>query len=155
MLRVAAVITLALFVVTSIVRELNDKVVELVLSNAVPRAAYAPLMATTIFGCLTWLFANAAAQLQTAADYEISGGSRDLKALFAWLLEVLGPTGVWVVGGGIVVLCGMSLIQRVKQPPVTLIMQEAPYKAPSNIKLVFKYGILAVIWFVVLRVFMA
>ena len=40
-LRVCAVFTVALFVVTSIVREFNDKVVELVLSHAVPRAAYA------------------------------------------------------------------------------------------------------------------
>jgi len=40
-LRVCAVFTVSLFVITSIVREVNDKVVELVLSHAVPRAAYA------------------------------------------------------------------------------------------------------------------
>jgi ABC-type transport system involved in multi-copper enzyme maturation permease subunit len=40
LLRVCAVFTVSLFVITSIVREFNDKVVELVLSQPIPRSAY-------------------------------------------------------------------------------------------------------------------
>ena len=39
-LRVAAVFILAVFVITSMVRELNDKIAELLLSLPVPRSAY-------------------------------------------------------------------------------------------------------------------
>ena len=121
---------------------------------SMPRAIYAPLMSGTIFGCLTWLFANAAAELRAVEEYEISGSRRGLKALFAWILEVLGPTGVWIIGGGICLLCAMSLFNRIKEPPVYMILQEGAYKKPSMVKLFFKYSILTVIWFFVIRVFM-
>ena len=40
LLRVAAVFMVVTFVITSVVRESNDKVTELILSQAVPRSAY-------------------------------------------------------------------------------------------------------------------
>ncbi len=40
MLRLAAVMVVSLFVITSVVRELNDKVLDLLLSLPIPRAAY-------------------------------------------------------------------------------------------------------------------
>jgi len=67
-LRLAAVVMTCLFVITSVVREFNDKVVELYLSLPLPRAAYYlgkltgfaafAAFAALLFGALLLLYAN-------------------------------------------------------------------------------------------------
>ena len=118
---------------------------------SVPQAVVGPLMSLTIFGCLTWLFANAAAEIRAAEEIEISGSKQGLKALFVWVLDFLGPIGVSVIGGLICLLCAMAIFNGIKEPPVMATLQEPPYKKQSLVKLVFKYGIIAVIWYFALK----
>jgi ABC-type transport system involved in multi-copper enzyme maturation permease subunit len=58
MLRVCAVFTIALFVITSMVREFDDKVLELVLSLPIPRAHYflGKLLGFSLIAILTAVF---------------------------------------------------------------------------------------------------
>lgn len=109
-------------------------------------------MALTVFGLLTWGGAWFAEALRAAEDYEIEGSRKGIKALIAWVLELLGPTGVYVVGGLICALCAFSLYSRVTQPQVMLVLQESPYEKASRIMLGLKYLGLFAIWFVVARI---
>lgn len=130
----------------------GNKFVETEDAYSKPQAAYASLMSLTIFGLLTWGGAKFASLLRAADDYEIEGSRQGLKALIAWVLELLGPIGVYVIGGLICVLCTMSLYSRITQPQVMLILQEGPYKKASTIMLGFKYLLLFAIWYVVARI---
>lgn len=130
----------------------GDKFTETEDAYSTPQAAYGSLMALTIFGILTWGGANFAAALRAAEDYEISGRKQGLKKLVAWVLEAIGPTGVYVVGGLICALCALTLYSRVTKPQVMLVLQEAPYKKASRIVLGLKYLALFAIWFVVGRI---
>jgi len=112
-----------------------------------PQAVANPLVSLTIFGALTWLFASAASEIRAAEEIEISGNRRGAKAIFAWVLDFLGPIGVSVIGGLICLLCALAVYQSVKQPPVFLTLQAGPYKKRSSIKMIFKYGVVAVVWF--------
>ncbi|WP_338849183.1 ABC transporter permease [Massilia sp. W12] len=74
LLRVGAVFLLATFVVTSVTRELHDKVLELTLALALPRAAWVmgrlcgfwllSLLFSTVFGAICLLYANPLQVLQ-------------------------------------------------------------------------------------------
>ena len=130
----------------------GDRFTETEDAYSVPQAAFGSLMALTVFGLLTWGGAKFAALLSNAGDYEIEGSRQGLKALVAWILELLGPIGVYVVGGLICALCAFSLYSRVTQPQVMLVLQEAPYKKASNIMLGLKYLGMLAIWYVVARI---
>jgi hypothetical protein len=118
------------------------------------RAAFGSLMGLTIFGGLTWLAVQASKVLRAAGDYEVEGSRAGLKKLIGWILETLGPTGCTIVGGLICALIAWNLVNRVKQPPEMLILQEGPYKSASMVGLTMKYSILLFIWYVVARAFM-
>lgn len=130
----------------------GDKFTETEDAYSVPQAAFASLMSLTVFGLLTWFGAWFAGALRAAEDYEISGSNQGAKALIATILEFLGPTGVYVIGGIICALCAWSLFSRVTQPQVMMILQEAPYKKASKFKLVLKYAGLLAIWALVLKI---
>ena len=119
---------------------------------SIPRAAFGSLTALTVFGLLTWGGAKFAAMLQAAEDYDISGSNRGAKQLIAWVLELLGPTGVYVVGGIFCALSAMVLYSRVTQPQQMVILQEAPYKPGSRITLTLKYMALIFVWYIVARI---
>ncbi len=72
--------------------------------------------------------------------------------MVAWILELLGAVGVYVIGGLICALCAFTLYSRVTQPQVMLVLQEAPYKKASKFMLGLKYLGLFAIWFVVARI---
>ncbi len=116
---------------------------------SVPQAAFASLMSLTVFGTLTWAGAKFAAMLRAAEDYDIEGSRQGLKALVAWILELLGPVGVYVVGGLICALCAFSLYSRITQPQVMLILQEETYKRASRIMLGLKYLGMFAVWYVI------
>lgn len=130
----------------------GDKFTETEDAYSVPRAALGSLTALTVFGLLTWGGAYFAKLLRASEDYEISGGKQGLKQLIAWVLELLGPTGVYVIGGLICALCALSLHSRVTQPQVMLILQEKPYKKGSGILLTLKYSVLAFVWYLAAKV---
>lgn len=127
----------------------GDRFTETEDAYSVPQAAYGSLLSLTIFGILTWAGAKFAAILRAAEDYEIEGSRQGVKALIAWVLELLGPVGVYVVGGLICALCAFSLYSRVTQPQVMLILQEEPYKKASKIILGLKYLGMFAVWYVI------
>jgi hypothetical protein len=130
----------------------GDKFEETEDAYSIPRAALGSLTALTTFGILTWGGASFAGALRAAEDYEISGSKQGVKQLIAWVLEFLGPTGVYVIGGLICALCGMTLYSRVTSPQVMLILQEAPYKKGSSFMLAAKYGALLAVWYLVAKI---
>lgn len=130
----------------------GDRFTETEDAYSVPQAAFGSLMALTVFSLLTWGGAKFAEILRAADDYEIEGSRQGLKALIAWVLELLGPIGVYVIGGLICALCAFSLYSRVTQPQVMLILQEEPYKKASKIMLGLKYLGLFAIWYFVARI---
>ena len=121
---------------------------------SIPRAALGSLTALTIFGLLTWGGAKFASMLRAAEDYDISGSNQGMKQLIAWVLELLGPIGVYVVGGLICALSAFTLYSRVTSPQVMMILQEEPYKKGSTIMLTAKYAVLIFVWYVVARIVM-
>jgi hypothetical protein len=125
----------------------GDEFTETEDAYSVPRAALGSLTALTVFGLLTWGGAYFAELLRATEDYEISGSKKGLKQLIASLLEFLGPTGVYVTGGLICGLCGLTLYSRVTSPQVMLVLQEKPYKKASSIMLTLKYGVLLFVWY--------
>lgn len=118
-----------------------------------PRAVFGPLMALTIFGGLTWLLAQAAALIRDAEAGELADAANSgSKALFAVILDFFGPTGVYVIGGLICVLCVMALAGRIKEPPIMVTLQEPPFKAHSTVKLIGKYILLVGAWLFVAKI---
>lgn len=112
-----------------------------------PQALVNPVLSLTIFAALTWLFANAARLIRAAEEVEISGSRRGAKAIFAWVLDFLGPIGVSVIGGLICLICVLAIYNAAKQPPVMVTLQAGKYKSRSTVKMLFKYGIVAVVCF--------
>lgn len=131
----------------------GDKFTEFEDAYSVPQATFGSLTALTIFGLLTWGGAKFAAALRAAGNYEISGSRQGLKALVASVLEFIGPTGVYAIGGLICALCALTLYTRIAKPPVMLVLQEGPYKKASKILLGIKYLMLFGVWWLVARAF--
>lgn len=121
---------------------------------SIPRSAFGALMWLTIFSLGTWGAANFASLLRAAEDYEINGSKQGLKQLIAWVLEFLGPTGVYIIGGIICAICALSVFNSVVKPERMLIFQEQPYKRPSQLLLIPKYIALIAVWYFVVRVFL-
>ena len=119
---------------------------------SVLRAVYASLVALTIFGFLTWVFAAAAAEIRAGEAYDTGGDGA--KALFAAALNVMGPVGVSVLGGVICAVYAFAAFLNVRQPPSMLILQAEPYKAQGPIKTAVKYGILLLMWAFLAKVFL-
>jgi hypothetical protein len=130
----------------------GDRFTETEDAYSIPQAAFASLMSLTVFGILTWAGAKFATVLRDAGDYEIEGSRQGLKSLIAWVLELLGPIGVYVVGGLICALCAFSLYSRVTQPQVMLVLQEEPYKRASKIMLGLKYLGMFAVWYIIARI---
>lgn len=124
---------------------------EVIDDYSVPRAAIGSLLSLTICGGLTFIAANAAASLRAAESYEISGRHASSKALIAWLLEVLGPVGVSIVGGITCFLSAAMLYIRVRKPQTLMIMQEGTYQPGSKAGLVGKYLVLFFMWYLAAR----
>lgn len=92
----------------------------------VVRAAFAPLLTAGGLATLTYVAVQAAAGLAAGDEVEIRGRARAQKRMFAWALELLGPTGVGILGGLVVLGCIAWLVARVKQPPLMITL--APSK---------------------------
>jgi len=124
-------------------------------AKSIPEATFGALAALTFFGCISWLLAAAASAFRAAdGDYDIEGRHQGAKALFAWLMEFLGPIGVWIIGGIFCALSFMAVVNAVLQPPVMKILQEEPYKPQGLLMLVLKYSVLGVVWYFVLKAFL-
>ncbi len=88
----------------------------------VVRAAVAPLLATGGLAAFTYFAVLAAGEVARGQAVQIHGRARASKRLFVWALDLLGPVGVGVVGGLVVVGCFAWLIARVRRPPLMIVL---------------------------------
>jgi hypothetical protein len=116
------------------------------------RAAFGSLMALTVFGFGTLLLRGAAAAVRAAGEIEYEGRRQGMKKLFVGVLDLLGPTGVTVIGGILMLLAGLVLYSRLKEPQRLHILQSTPYAPPSPVVLGLKYAGLCVVWLLALRI---
>jgi hypothetical protein len=116
------------------------------------RAAFGSLMALTVFGFGTLLLRGAAAAVRGAGEIEYEGRRQGMKKLFVGVLDLLGPTGVTVVGGILMLLAGLVLYNRLREPQRLHILQSTPYAPPSPVVLGLKYAGLCVAWLLALRI---
>lgn len=87
------------------------------------KAALAPLLTTIGFAAFTYISVLAAAALAAGEEEaEIRGRQQLLKRLFVWAMELLGPIGIGIAGGLIVLGCLFWLIGRIRQPPLMVIL---------------------------------
>ena len=77
------------------------------------RAALVPLITICIVVLFTFISHGAAIQMAEEGAVEIRGRHALMKRLFAWALDVLGPTGVIIVGGIIGILCLVWMVKRI------------------------------------------
>lgn len=117
------------------------------------RAVYMPLVMLTIFGFLTWLLHSTAAEIAAGAEAEFSGRHRGIKALFFWILDLIGPIGVLIIGSLFMALAIMALIQRFKEPPIITRLKQGAQKPGRGIGTVIKYALLAGAWYLFLPAF--
>jgi hypothetical protein len=116
------------------------------------RAALGPLIALTVFGLGTLALRVAAIAIRAVDEVEVSGRRQGLKKLFVWVLDTLGPMGVSIAGGLLVLLSGWVLYSRLQEPQRLHILQSAPYSPPSSVTLVLKYVVLLAVWALALRI---
>lgn len=110
------------------------------------RAAFGNVVALSIIGFLSKIAASAAATIRSAEDYAVEGRRKGLKQMFVSVLDFLGPTGVWVIGGSICALLLVSLYSRITTPPFMTILQAHAYKPQSQVVTGLKYLALVLIW---------
>ena len=116
------------------------------------RAAFGSLTALTIFTLGTLMARSAAIAVRAAGEIEYEGRRKGMKKLFVGVLDLLGPTGVSVIGGILVLLAGLVLYSRLKEPQRLHILQSTPYAPPSPVVLGLKYAGLCVVWLLALRI---
>lgn len=114
------------------------------------RAVYLPLFMLTVIGFITWLLHGTAAEIAAGAEADFHGRHKGIKALFFWILDLIGPVGVLIVGGLFLALGVMALIQRFKKPPIITRLKAGTQKPSRGIATVIKYAILAGIWYLFL-----
>jgi hypothetical protein len=82
------------------------------------RAAGVPLFVTALIGVFTYVSAIAAGGLAQGEQADIHGRNRAAKTAMVWVLDLLGPTGVWIVGGLVIACCVGWMVGRIKRPPL-------------------------------------
>lgn len=110
------------------------------------RAAFGSIVGLTIVGFISKIAASAAATIRSAEDYAVEGRRKGLKQLVVSVLDMLGPTGVWVIGGTICALLAVGLYSRITAPPFVTVLQAEAYAPQSQIVTGMKYLALAAVW---------
>lgn len=84
------------------------------------RAMVAPLISLAIVSFIVFVAYQSALELAAGAEARIRGRAALLKLLFVGLLNLLGPTGVLILGGLVLLGLVVWLFKRVKTPPIML-----------------------------------
>lgn len=84
------------------------------------RAALAPIIATCVVGLFVLGAYQAAADMAAGQEAKIEGRRQGLKQLFAWALDTVGTTGVFIIGGLVLVGCIAWMVARVRKPPLMM-----------------------------------
>lgn len=111
------------------------------------RAIYASLMTLSGLIIITWLIHGAAASIVEGAEADISGRNSGIKALFVWVLELLGPTGVLIVGALLMFFAVMTLVRRIKQPTIVTTIKKGEQTSGALISTSIKYLIFVGVWY--------
>ena len=82
------------------------------------RAMLAPIVTALAFAGVTWFLMGAAQELRDGVEARTSGRNALIKSLFVLVLNVLGPTGVVIVGVLFVAAALWWLVARIKNPPL-------------------------------------
>jgi hypothetical protein len=81
------------------------------------RAALAPIVTIAFCMLLTWLFYMAAQELASGEEAEVRGRNQAFKWIAVMVANVLGPTGVMIVGGIATLIALVWGSARIKTPP--------------------------------------
>ena len=84
------------------------------------KAILSPVITAIVIGGLTFFFASG-----DHSNYEATGRRKALKELFNNALLWLGPTGIYAVGGVIVLGCIIWAVTRFKNPPIFVTVKKA------------------------------
>ena len=82
------------------------------------QAATKPLLSVVGIALVTFLLSSAAAELESGETATISGRRRGLKRLLVAILDIIGPTGVYILGGLAFLAAVAWLYRRVTNPPI-------------------------------------
>ena len=82
------------------------------------RALVGPIVGMGVVGLVMWGVRGAAANMAAEGVPDVSGRHGTVKRLMIWLVDTLGPNGVLVVGGLIMLGTAFFAVSRVKKPPV-------------------------------------
>ncbi|MGI0117486.1 hypothetical protein [Zooshikella sp. RANM57] len=125
----------------------GEKFIETVDEYNIPKASYGSLWALTVFGFLTWLFYRMADQIeQEGADPH----GRKAKLLVKFI-DLLGTTGVAIIGGIILLTTLVYLISRIRKPPSYLVLHSGNYKVSGVARTIVNYVILIIVWIVLVK----
>lgn len=113
---------------------------------SVARSAFGAALTLSILLFGTKLLAAGAAAIRNAGAIEFEGRKQGMKRLLAGILDLLGPTGVTVIGVMLIALTFCYLVIRIRTPPFMQILQGTPYKAQGKAMTTFKYLLLAAGW---------
>ena len=89
------------------------------------RAAFGPLLFGGLTVFFTWLLHMAAVEIAAGAEAEFSGRNSGVKRLLFWVMDVIGPVGVLIVGALVLGVTGWTLVSRVKTPPIMHTLKQA------------------------------
>ena len=107
-------------VLAALARRLGPRFKKQEVQYGVARAALAPLLTGAGLAAFTYIAVQAAIGIAEGEEAEIRGRSQGVKRMFVWAVELLGPTGVTIVGAFLVLGCIAWLVARVKQPPLMI-----------------------------------
>ena len=87
------------------------------------RAVAAPGILLTIALAVTYACSQAAAEIETGREIVITGRHQAIKRLALSGLDLLGPTGVGVVGGLVALVAVGWMVRRAAKPPVAITLR--------------------------------
>ena len=100
------------------------------------------LLGASFFTMMTVLLCLGAVGLRAGETVRVSGRRQGLKKLIIWFADLLGPVGIGILGGLLVLLFLFVAYQRIKTPPIMRVLTRKPYKPEAAWKLAAKYALM-------------
>ncbi len=120
-------------------------------SHSKARGALPGLLGASFSMMITTLMCMAASSIQAGEEAVISGRNRGAKRIFVWVVDLLGPVGVGVIGGALVALFMFLAYHGFKKPPEMRILTRGAYKPEPAWKMGLMYGFVVLFAFIGLR----
>lgn len=133
--------------VAEIQSHLGDEFTSMTEKYNLPRAAFGSLMTLTILIIVTWLLHGAAAEIADGAEADFSGRNSGIKKIFYWALDLLGETGILIIGGLLMLLAVLTLIRRIKEPMIVTTIKKGKQSPGAPLSTAIKYAILIGVWY--------